>query len=211
MMLSAPTATPLEKGFSATGRMCLCGVLGAEAGVLSADVAKEILSFFRRCIDDLSQRIGGPDAEPRAFQIMATLEGAVMLARVYRDIEAFDQAAAGLVCLNGDEPSATQRLQPPLQIREYEMARNSRLDDEAATELHNRLANQIVAQIVNEPIAAGGTISDVMMLCESVLVGVVLGCFELGSDAKVLDLVVGRVKERLGKARPEDHEPKGNG
>jgi hypothetical protein len=88
---------------------------------------------------------------------------------------------------------------------------NSRVDDEAATELHNRLANQIVAQIVNEPIAAGGTISDVMMLCESVLVGVVLGCFELGSDAKVLDLVVGRVKERLGKARPEDHEPKGHG
>jgi hypothetical protein len=65
------------------------------------------------------------------------------------------------------------------------MARNSRLDDEAATELHNRLANQIVAQIVNEPIAAG--------------------------DAKVLDLVVGRVKERLAKARLEDLEPKGNG
>ena len=42
------------------------------------------------------------------------------------------------------------------------MARNFRLDDEAATELHNRLANQIVAQIVNKPIAAGGTISDVM-------------------------------------------------
>jgi hypothetical protein len=91
------------------------------------------------------------------------------------------------------------------------MARNSRLDDEAATELHNRLANQIVAQIVNEPIAAGGTISDGMILCESVLAGVVLGCFELGSDAKVLDLVVGRVKERLAKARLEDLEPKGNG
>lgn len=87
------------------------------------------------------------------------------------------------------------------------MARNSRLDDEAATELHNRLANQIVVQ----PIAAGGTISDVMMLCESVLVGVVLGCFELGSDAEVLDLVVGRVKERLAKARLEDLEPKGRG
>ena len=33
--------------------------------------------------------------------------------------------------------------------------------------------------------------SDVMMLCESVLVGVVLGCFQLGSDVKVLDLIVG--------------------
>jgi len=136
---------------------------------------------------------------------MATLEGAVMLARVYRDIEAFDQAAAGLrvpqrrrTQLNVAAPAT------PRQIRENEMTRNSGLDDEAATELHNRLANQIVAQIVNEPIAAGGTISDV-------LVGVVLGCFELGSDAKVLDLVVGRVKERLAKARLEDHEPKGNG
>lgn len=75
---------------------------------MSADVADEILSFFRRCIGDLSQRIGGPDAEARAFQIMATLEGAMMLARVYRAIEAFDQAAAGLMCLNGNEPSATQ-------------------------------------------------------------------------------------------------------
>jgi TetR/AcrR family transcriptional repressor of nem operon len=55
------------------------------------------LSFFSRCIDDLSQRIGGPDAEMRAFHIMATLEGGMMLARAYRDIGVFDQAAADLV------------------------------------------------------------------------------------------------------------------
>jgi TetR/AcrR family transcriptional regulator, transcriptional repressor for nem operon len=55
------------------GRMCLCGALGAEAGVLSPDVAGEILSFFRRCIDDLSRRIGGLDAEARAFHVIATL------------------------------------------------------------------------------------------------------------------------------------------
>jgi TetR/AcrR family transcriptional regulator, transcriptional repressor for nem operon len=78
------------------GQMCLCGVLGAEAGALSPDVAGEILSFFRRCIDDLSRRIGGPDAEARAFHVMATLEGGSILARVYGHIEAFDQAAAGL-------------------------------------------------------------------------------------------------------------------
>jgi TetR/AcrR family transcriptional regulator, transcriptional repressor for nem operon len=79
------------------GRMCLCGVLGAETGMLSPDVAGEVLSFFRRGIDDLSRRIGGPDAEARAFHVMATLEGGSMLARVYGDIEAFDQSAAGLV------------------------------------------------------------------------------------------------------------------
>ena len=70
---------------------------GAEAGVLSPEVASEILSFFRRCIEDLSRRIGGPNAERRAFHVIATLEGGMMLARVYRDIEAFDQAAAALV------------------------------------------------------------------------------------------------------------------
>jgi TetR/AcrR family transcriptional repressor of nem operon len=79
------------------GRMCLFGVLGAEVGVLSPEVAEEILSFFRRCIDDLSRRIGGPGAEARAFHVMATLEGGMMLARAYGDIEAFDQATAGLV------------------------------------------------------------------------------------------------------------------
>jgi hypothetical protein len=93
----------------------------------------------------------------------------------------------------------------------HDMAQQSRLDDGAAAELHNRLAKQIVSQIVNEPIAAGGTMSDVMMLCESVLVGVVLGCFELGSDVKVLDLVVTRVKERLSTIRLEDLESKGSG
>jgi len=76
--------------------MCLRGVLGAEADVLSPEVAEEIVSLFRRCIDDLSQRIGGPGAEARAFHVMATLEGGMRLARAYRSIEAFDQAAASL-------------------------------------------------------------------------------------------------------------------
>ena len=91
------------------------------------------------------------------------------------------------------------------------MSGKSRLDDDAAAELHNRLAKQIVEQIVKEPIAAGGTMSEVMLLCESVLVGVALGCFQLGSDIKVLDAIVGRVKERLAKVRLEDLKPKGNG
>src|ERR1700682_6820467 len=74
------------------GLMCLFGVLGAEAGGLSPEIAAEILSFFRRCVEDLSQRIGGPDAEARAFQVIATLEGGMMLARAYQDTEAFDHA-----------------------------------------------------------------------------------------------------------------------
>jgi TetR/AcrR family transcriptional repressor of nem operon len=79
------------------GLMCLFGVLGAEAGGLPPEIANEVLSFFRRCVEDLSQRIGGPNAEARAFQVIATLEGGMMLTRAYRDTEAFDRAVAGLV------------------------------------------------------------------------------------------------------------------
>jgi len=82
---------------------------------------------------------------------------------------------------------------------------------EAATELHNRLAKKIIHEIVHEPIAAGGRMSDIMMLCESVLVGVMIECFQLGSDVKMLDIIVGRVKERLAKVRLEDIEIKGSG
>jgi TetR/AcrR family transcriptional repressor of nem operon len=76
--------------------MCLCGVLSAETGVLTPEVVEEIRSFFRRCIDDLTRRIGGPEAAARAYHVMATLEGGMMLARAYREIEAFDQATASL-------------------------------------------------------------------------------------------------------------------
>lgn len=87
----------IKASLDRTGRICLFGILGAEAGGLSPDVAAEILGFFRRCIEDLSRRIGGTDAEARAFQVMATLHGGMMLAGLYRDVEAFDQAAAALV------------------------------------------------------------------------------------------------------------------
>jgi TetR/AcrR family transcriptional regulator, transcriptional repressor for nem operon len=79
-----------------TGKICLFAVLGAESGGLSPEVAQEILSFFQRCIEDLTHRIGGPNAEARAFQVMATLHGGMMLASVYQDVEAFEQAAADL-------------------------------------------------------------------------------------------------------------------
>jgi TetR/AcrR family transcriptional repressor of nem operon len=79
------------------GLMCLFGVLGAETGGLTPEVTHEILSFFQRCIADLSRRIGGSGARTRAFQVMAALEGGMVLARVYKDIRAFDDAVAVLV------------------------------------------------------------------------------------------------------------------
>ena len=85
-----------REAFLEDGNMCLFGVLGTEAGVLSQEISDEILGFFRRCINDLARRIGGPDAEVRAFHVLATLEGAMVLARTYGTIEAFDQAVADL-------------------------------------------------------------------------------------------------------------------
>jgi TetR/AcrR family transcriptional regulator, transcriptional repressor for nem operon len=78
------------------GRMCLTGMLGREIGGLPSEVAEEVETFFRRCIDDLSSRIGGADAVARAFHVMAVLEGGLILARACGDITAFDHATANL-------------------------------------------------------------------------------------------------------------------
>ena len=69
------------------------------------------------------------------------------------------------------------------------MTGQSHLDAKAAAELHNRVANQVVSQILNETRAAGGSHSDLLVICESVLVGVIVECFKLGHDSKVIDLI----------------------
>lgn len=81
----------------------------------------------------------------------------------------------------------------------------------AQTDLHNRLAGQIVASIVKPPLAAGGTETDVLILLESVIVGTVLAIVKLGGDEKVLDVVIERVRERLAEIRLGDIEPRGRG
>jgi hypothetical protein len=62
------------------------------------------------------------------------------------------------------------------------MAEKSHLNAEAAAELHNRVANQVVSRILNETRVAGGSHSDLLVICESVLVGVVVECFSLGAE-----------------------------
>jgi hypothetical protein len=84
------------------------------------------------------------------------------------------------------------------------------LDRETAAALHNRLALRIAAEIMEEPIAAGGTMSDVMMLLESIMVGIALGCIPPGGDATMLDAIVGRTKDRIGRARLADIETVGS-
>lgn len=68
-------------------------------------------------------------------------------------------------------------------------------------EIHNRIVRDIVASIVKPPLTAGGQFTDVLIVLESVILGVVLMAVKLGGDDKVLDLVVERVKERLAEQR----------
>ena len=91
------------------------------------------------------------------------------------------------------------------------MTGKSHLDAEAAAELHNRVAKQVVSQILNETRAAGGSHSDLLVICESVLVGVVVECFKLGHDSKVIDLIFTAARTRLAKIRLEDIAAKGSG
>lgn len=83
------------------GRMCLCGVLGAEAGGLPPEVVAEVRRFFAQCIAAMALRLEaeGMEAEPaqqRATQALAALEGAMLVARAMDDVALFDRATAGL-------------------------------------------------------------------------------------------------------------------
>lgn len=79
------------------------------------------------------------------------------------------------------------------------------------TELHNKLAGQIVASIVRPVIDGGGKYTDVMVLTESVLVGVALTCIRLGGDNKVLDVMVDAARRRLADIRLKDLPTEGRG
>ncbi|MEO1000032.1 MAG: TetR family transcriptional regulator, partial [Pseudomonadota bacterium] len=65
-------------------RMCLCGVFGAERDALPPEVARATAGFFRMLWDYLV----GAGVAPAP--IIATLEGALILARVLENPEAFE-------------------------------------------------------------------------------------------------------------------------
>lgn len=81
------------------------------------------------------------------------------------------------------------------------------MDDQ--TEIHNRIAPAIVKQIVKEPIEAGGSNTDVLVVLESVIVGVLLAIVKRGGDEKVLDAIVAAVKRRMAKNRLSGIGPAG--
>ncbi len=95
----------------------------------------------------------------------------------------------------------------PRQPRRLTPTENEMTDQ---SELHNALAGPVVASIVRPVIEAGGEPSDVMVLAESVIVGVALACIKLGGDDRVLDIMFERAKERLAELRLKDIKTAGN-
>ncbi len=75
------------------GRMCLCGALGASAGGLPDEVLSEAKAFFEASQDNLIRHGLTP---ARAIQVLATLEGAILLANVLGHPTAFEEATAGI-------------------------------------------------------------------------------------------------------------------
>lgn len=75
------------------GKMCLCGVLGATSGHLPNEVMIEARRFFQLGLEKLTEN---GLSRSRAMQVMATSEGAMLLANVLSEPSAFDEATAAL-------------------------------------------------------------------------------------------------------------------
>ena len=80
------------------GKMCLCGMLGAEISALPDTVVAKTRDFFEAIAKDLAIHLEGDDPDPRgaALNIFARLEGALILGRAYGDVAVFDRAVADL-------------------------------------------------------------------------------------------------------------------
>jgi len=100
-------------------RMCLCGMLAAEYATLPKSVKAEVTRFFDANEtwlagvleegtrnDDL--KFSGQPGET-ARSIIATLEGAMMLARTYDDAERFNRAARRLLADIAGSSSVRER------------------------------------------------------------------------------------------------------
>lgn len=74
-------------------RMCLCGTLAAVSGDLPPPVMQEVHRFFDMGTHSL---MAGGLSEPQAMQVLATLEGAILMATTRGDPAIFDQATASL-------------------------------------------------------------------------------------------------------------------
>ena len=76
--------------------------------------------------------------------------------------------------------------------------------------IHNRIADDIM-KLMLEPITDHeGDYTDVLLLLESIITGIVLGIVKEGSEETVLDKVVETTKKRMAMIRLSEAAPHGN-
>lgn len=71
-------------------------------------------------------------------------------------------------------------------------------------EIHNRDVGDIVKAIIMPTLNAGGDMTSVLVLLESVIVGVMLFVAKVGGDEPVLDKLTENVKARLEEQRAKN-------
>lgn len=77
--------------------ICLCAMLGAEARGLPVQVADAVGVFFQANIDWLDEALADAANKPRSAEIIAALEGAMLLANTMDSIAMFEDVASGLL------------------------------------------------------------------------------------------------------------------
>jgi TetR/AcrR family transcriptional regulator, transcriptional repressor for nem operon len=87
------------------GRMCLCGMVGAEIEDVPEAVAAEVRAFFaanRLWLQRVLTRQGVPKPFETAAMVIAALEGAMLVARVSGDSQLFDVIADSVARRSAD-------------------------------------------------------------------------------------------------------------
>ncbi len=84
-----------------TDKICLCGVLAAESSGLPVALAKSVRDFMESNIQwvakSLSNKLSPQERQRKAVHIVATLQGAMMLAGSLHKQKVFDSAARELL------------------------------------------------------------------------------------------------------------------
>lgn len=91
-------------------RICLCGMLGAESHGLPTALSEAVAAFFRASVawlaEALPERLPEVRRQEIATRVVATLQGAMIMATTMKDPSRFDMAAADLVrSIPGTAPS----------------------------------------------------------------------------------------------------------
>lgn len=82
------------------GRLCLCSALAADAGSLSVEIQLELEAAFTDKISWLEQNlksIGIPNPNIEAKQLVATVDGAMVMARAYQNTAMYNDICQKLL------------------------------------------------------------------------------------------------------------------